>query len=345
MAVTIKDVAKMAGVSPSTVSRVLSGHPRISQKTASKVRTIMTELGYHPNMMAKSLVSKTTKSIGVILPKPAEELFLNTFFMELIRGIVSQANKSGYDIVISSGANEQEEVEAVGRLVHGGRIDGAVLLHSRQNDPVVEYLHNLDFPFVLVGRNELYQDVLSVDTDNVQAAYDATRHLISFGHERIGFVSGPKNLIVSKDRMKGYKKAMHEAGLSTKSEWIVEDDFLQESGYRAMSFYMTLPERPTALVVIDDVVSFGVLRGLNELGYKVPEDLCIVSFNNNAVSELYSPPLSSVDIGIYHLGYVASQALIQAIQGDDKSLFCKRHIIPHRLMVRQSSMHTVMRTT
>ena len=270
MAVTIKDVAKLAGVSPSTVSRVLSGHPRISQKTANKVRGIMQELGYHPNIMAKSLVSKTTKSIGVILPKPAEELFLNTFFMELIRGIVTQANRSGYDIVISSGANEQEEVEAVQRLVYGGRVDGAILLYSRQNDPVVEFLHQENFPFVLVGRNEQYPDLLSVDTDNIQAAYDATRHLISFGHERIGFVSGPKNLMVSKDRLSGYHLAMKEAGLAVKSDWIVEDDFLQESGYRAMSFFMNLPERPTALVVIDDVVSFGVLRGLNELGFKVP---------------------------------------------------------------------------
>lgn len=341
MAVTIKDVAKLAGVSPSTVSRVLSGHPRISQKTASKVREIMQELDYHPNVMAKSLVSKTTKSIGVILPKPAEELFLNTFFMELIRGIITQANRLGYDIVISSGANEQEEVAAVQKLVYGGRVDGAILLYSRQNDPVVEFLYEENFPFVLIGRNEQYPDLLSVDTDNVQAAFDATSHLISFGHERIGFVSGPKNLMVSRDRLQGYHQAMEKAGLPIKSEWIVEDDFLQESGYRAMSFYMNLPERPTALVVIDDVVSFGVLRGLNELKFKVPSDLCIVSFNNIALSELYSPPLSSVDIGIYHLGYVASQALIQAIQDEDKSLFTKRHIIPHRLIVRESSMYNI----
>lgn len=341
MSVTIKDVAKKAGVSPSTVSRVLSNHPRISRETSRKVKVIMEEMGYHPNIMAKSLVSKTTNTICVILPKPAEELFLNSFFMELVRGIVSQANRSGYDVLLSSGGNEEEEVNAVSRLINGKRVDGAVLLYSRNNDPVVEFLQNNEHPFVLVGRSDNYPDLLSVDNDNVQAAYDATKHLISFGHERIGFVSGPPNHIVSRDRLQGYTNAMKEANLPIRKEWIVEGEFLQESGYRAMSFFMNIPERPTALVVVDDLVSFGVLRGLHELGYKVPEDLAIVSFNNISIAELSTPPISSIDIGIYNLGYTAAQALIQSIQNQGEQQLQKRHIIPHRLLVRESSMYTI----
>lgn len=340
MSVTIKDVAKKAGVSPSTVSRVLSNNTRISRETSQKVRDVMEELGYHPNIMAKSLVSRTTESICVILPKPAEELFLNMFFMELIRGIVTQANRSGYDVLISSGGSEQEEVEAVSRLLKGKRVDGAILLYSRKDDQVVEFLKNNQFPFVLVGRSEKFPDILSVDNDNVMAAYDATKHLISLGHKRIGFVSGPPNHIVSRDRLKGYVSALEEAGLEMRKEWIVEGEFLQESGYRAMSFFMNLPERPTALVVVDDLVSLGVLRGLHELGYKVPEDLCIVSFNNLSIAELSTPPVTSIDIGIYNLGYTASQALIQSIQHDGERQFQKRHIIPHRLVIRESSIYT-----
>ncbi|MGG1879918.1 LacI family DNA-binding transcriptional regulator [Paenibacillus cisolokensis] len=340
MNVTIKDVAKRAGVSPSTVSRVLSNHPRISRETSQKVRDIMEEMGYHPNMMAKSLVSKTTETICVILPKPAEELFLNLFFMELIRGIVTQANRSGYDVLISSGGSEKEEVEAVSRLLNGRRVDGAILLYSRQDDAVVDYLKANEYPFVLIGRSEKYPDLLSVDTDNLQAAYDATKHLITFGHERIGFVSGPPNLMVSQDRLKGYGQALADAGLTMRKEWIVEGEFLQESGYRAMSFFMNLPERPTALVIVDDIVAFGVLRGLNELGYKVPQDVSIISFNNISLSELSNPPLSSVDIGIYNLGYTASQALIQSIRNPNEKGRPSRYIIPHRLMIRESSMHS-----
>ncbi|MCJ8011981.1 LacI family transcriptional regulator [Paenibacillus sp. KQZ6P-2] len=340
MSVTIKDVAKKAGVSPSTVSRVLSNNTRISRETSQKVRDVMEELGYHPNIMAKSLVSRTTESICVILPKPAEELFLNMFFMELIRGIVTQANRSGYDVLISSGGSEQEEVEAVSRLLKGKRVDGAILLYSRKDDQVVEFLENNQFPFVLIGRSEKFPNILSVDNDNVQASYDATKHLISLGHQRIGFVSGPPNHIVSRDRLKGYAAALEEAGLEMRKEWIVEGEFLQESGYRAMSFFMNLPERPTALVVVDDLVSLGVLRGLHELGYKVPEDLCIVSFNNLSIAELSTPPVTSIDIGIYNLGYTASQALIQSIQHDGEKQFQQRHIIPHRLVIRESSIYT-----
>ena len=337
MTVTIKDVAKRAGVSPSTVSRVISNHPRISEETARRVRKVMDEIGYHPNMMAKSLVSRTTRTIAVILPRPADELFQNLFFSEVIRGIVTQSTRSGYDLLMATGSSEREELDTVTRLVKGRRVDGILLLSSRADDPVISMLKEADFPFAIIGRNEDYPDILTIDNDNVQASYDATRHLISQGHERIGFVSGPPNLILSRDRLNGYKKAMREASLPVRQDWIVEGEFLQESGYRAMSLLMGLPERPTALVVIDDVVTFGILRGLVELGYSVPKDIALVSFNNIVFSELASPPISSIDIGIYQLGYTASQELIRSIQQERPS-HAVRHIIPHRLVVRESSL-------
>jgi DNA-binding LacI/PurR family transcriptional regulator len=335
MAVTIIDVAKKAGVSPSTVSRVISGNSRISSATSKKVKEIMQEMGYHPNVMAKGLVSKTTQTIGIILPRPAEELFLNLFFSEVIRGIVTHATRSEYDLMMTTGTTEREEVEAVTRLVKGRRVDGVILLYSRKSDPVIAFLKENDFPFVLIGRSEDYPDILSVDNNNFQASYDATKHLIAQGHQRIGFVSGPPNLIVSRDRMEGYTQALRDAGLETHTEWIVEGEFLQESGYRAMSFFMGLPERPTALVTIDDVVSFGVLRGLTELGYKVPKDLSLVGFNNISMSELATPPLTTVDIGIYQLGYTASHTLIRAIKGEPIHQYSV--IIPHRLVIREST--------
>jgi DNA-binding LacI/PurR family transcriptional regulator len=257
------------------------------------------------------------------------------FFPEVIRGIVTQATRSAYDLMITTGITEREELDAVMRLVKGRRVDGILLLHSRKQDPIVCFLREQRFPFVLVGRSEDFSDILSVDNDNAQASYDATSHLISQGHKRIGFVSGPPNLIVSKDRLEGYMRALNEAGLESHPEWIVEGEFLQESGYRAMSFFMSLPERPTALVVIDDVVALGVVRGLTELGYKVPNDLSVVGFNNIQMAELSTPPLSSVDIGVYQIGYTASQALIRRIKGE--STMQPRMIIPHRLVVRESS--------
>lgn len=336
MSVTIKDVAKKAGVSPSTVSRVISKHPRISKETVERVTRVMEELGYHPNSMAKGLVSKATRILGVILPRPAEELFQNHFFHEVLRGILAHANRAGYDLLIASGSSESDELETVKRLVRGRRVDGIILLSSKTKDPLIAFLNEARFPFVIIGRSQEYPDVPTIDNDNVQAAYDATRHLINQGHERIGFVSGPQELTVSQDRLAGYRLAMQEAGLRVSEDWIVEGEFLQETGYRAMSMLMNLPERPTALVVIDDIVAFGVLHGLNELGYSVPQDMCLVGFNNISLSEHTSPPLTSVDIGTYQIGYTTAQTLIKTIAREP--MHQNRMIIPHRLIVRGSSV-------
>lgn len=336
MSVTIKDVARKAGVSPSTVSRVISKHPRISKETAQRVMQVMNELGYHPNIMAKSLVSKTTNTLGIILPRPVDELFQNYFFHEVIRGILSQANRSGYDLLMASGSNEKEEMDTVMRLVRGRRVDGIILLSSKTHDPLIAFLEESDIPFVIIGRSAEFPDAYTVDNDNVQAAYDAAQHLINQGHKSIGFVSGPPDLTVSQDRMEGYRKAMAEAGLPVRNDWIVETEFLQESGYRAMSMLMSLPERPTALIAIDDVVAFGVLHGLSELGYRVPDDISLVSFNNISLSELSSPPLTSIDIGTYQIGYLTSKTLIQLVQGE--TVHQRRILVPHRLIVRESSV-------
>lgn len=338
--VTIKDVAKAAGVSPSTVSRVVSNHPRISKATSIKVKKFMDEMGYHPNAMAKSLVSKTTQTLAIMLPRPAEELFQDFFFGELLRGILTHSTRAGYDMLLTAATNDHDETETISRLVFGRRVDGVILLSARVNDPLIGYLNEQNFPSVLIGRSdESHSNILSVNNNNIQASYDATQHLIMQGHTRIGFVTGPSSMTVSLDRMEGYRQALDEADLPFQTEWIVEGEYLQESGYRAMSSIMDLPNRPTGLVVIDDVVAFGVLRGLTEIGYTVPDDISLVSFNNIALSELATPPISSIDIGTYQLGYTASQMLVRLIHGEpthQSSL-----IIPHRLIVRESSIHHI----
>lgn len=337
--VTIKDIAKIAGVSPSTVSRVVSNHPRISHETSRKVKAIMEQEGYHPNIMAKSLVSKTTQTLGILLPRPAEELFQNDFFGELLRGIVTQATSVGYDTLITTVTKDSDELNAISRLVRGQRVDGILLLSSRTSDPVIGFLQENKFPFVLIGRSDEFHDVLSIDNNNIQAAQDATNHLLAQGHTRIGFINGPTNLVVSQDRLAGYHKALLEANITPRPEWTIAVDMMQQSGFRAISGYMSMPDRPSALVVFDDAIAFGVLRGLTELGYSVPEDISLVSFNNIPLSGLASTPISSVDIGIYHLGYTASQFLLRSAQG--KPLPEDQIIIPHRLIVRKSSLKQI----
>ena len=138
---------------------------------------------------------------------------------------------------MTTGASEQEELEAVTRIVKGKRVDGVIILYSRPNDSIIHFLNKENFPFVLLGRNKEFPDILCVDNDNIQAAFDATNHLISQGHQRIGFVSGPANLSVSQDRLEGYYNAIHKANLPICQDWIVEGEFVLDSGYRAISIY------------------------------------------------------------------------------------------------------------
>ncbi|WP_214630313.1 LacI family DNA-binding transcriptional regulator [Paenibacillus agaridevorans] len=336
MRVTIKDVANKAQVSPSTVSRVIAGNGRIGKDTIQRVRQVLDELGYHPHHAAQGLAKRTTCTLGIILPRTPDDVFSNFFFPELIRGISTRASRSGFDILMATGSLAQEERESLTRMVRGGRVDGVVLLSSRLEDPLIRLLEEEQFPYVLIGRNDYSASTLSVDTDNIRAAYELTQHLIAQGNQRIGFVAGPANMIVNRDRLEGYRKAMEEARYPVQDEWIIDGELLQQSGFRAISMLMELEDRPTALVVIDDGVCFGVLRGLGELGYHVPRDISLAAFNNIALSELSTPSLTSIDIGTYQLGYTAAHQLLLLLAGEEKAK--SRFIIPHRLVVRESSL-------
>ncbi|MCG7407918.1 LacI family transcriptional regulator [Paenibacillus sp. ACRRX] len=340
MAVTIVDVAQKAGVSPSTVSRVISNDTRISQKTCRKVRKVMEELGYHPNMLAKSLVTKTTNNIGIVLPRPADELFQNQFFSEIIRGIVTKAASNGYDVLMTAGTNQIEEEKAVERLVQGRYVDGIILLSSRRDDQIISFLRDKQFPFVLVGRSNQYADIISVDNDNIAAAYDITRNLIQQGHRKIAFVSGPLNLTVSKDRIDGYNKALLEAGIQMRQEYMFEGTFTAQSSIEVTDQILELEDQPTAIIAIDDLVAFSIIRSLWNKGWRVPEKYSVVGFNNTLLSEMCLPPISSVDIGIYQMGNTTAQALIQCIKGDGFAQ--ARIIMPHQLIWRESvqTLHT-----
>ncbi|MCH5584552.1 LacI family transcriptional regulator [Shimazuella sp. AN120528] len=333
-AVTIKDVAQLAGVSPSTVSRVISNHPKISPATRKKVRDAMHQLDYHPNIMAKSLVSKNTNTIGLVLPYSSDNLFINPFFSEVLRGMLAYANNKNYDLLLSSARNQREELEAINRMVLGKRIDGVVLMSPSRDDVIVKKLMEYDFPFVLLGRSLEYPDVLSVNNDNIKASFDLTNYLIAQGHQKIGIVTGKPELVVSEDRLSGFQRALRQAGLPLNPDWIVSAEMLEKNAYHTISMLMNAGDRPTAILVIDDVIAISLIRELAEIGFGVPEDISIVGFNNIYMSEMSNPPLTTIDVGIYQLGYQTIQQLIRKLAGEDHP---SKVTVPHRLVVREST--------
>lgn len=325
MRTTIKDVAKLAGVSPSTVTRVVQNSPSISEKTKEAVRKAMAELQYFPNLNARSLVSSYTRVIGLVLPEDSDVFYQNPFFPQALRGISQVAADNGYAIQISTGRDEKQQIEAISQMVYGRRVDGLIFLYSKPDDPLVELAIRRNFPFVILGK-ATSPFVSLVDNDNIQASFEATEYLLKKGYKNIGFVAGNKELVVSQDRYEGYKKALQtyhipldEAKVKFSSGFLLE-----ENSYKIMK---KLTRQPLdAIITTDTIVAEGVLHYLNEIGLNLP----ILSFDS------VTPKIkveAYVDINAIKLGREAFNTLLQII-ADSKSgkQVCYRHVIPHTII-------------
>ncbi|SFA79164.1 MULTISPECIES: LacI family DNA-binding transcriptional regulator [unclassified Bacillus (in: firmicutes)] len=335
MTVTIKDVAKLANVAPSTVSRVIANSPRISGKTKERVKEAMEELGYHPNFIARSLASQSTQAIGLVMPSSSDLVFQNPFFPTALSGLSQAAHEKNYALHMTTGKTEDEIFDGVVHMVQGKRVDGVILLYSKVEDKVISYLQKRDFPFVVIGKPYKHaEQITHVDNDNFRATKEVTEYLIQMGHEHIAFVGGNLDFVVTVERLLGYERALRDSYLPLENDYIVHEEFLREGGQEAVRGLMSLEKPPTALVVADDLMALGVLNMLDEMGISVPEDISIVSFNNVLLAEMSRPPLTSVDINIYDLGYEAAKNLIQKIENPKEPN--KRIIIPHKLIKRQS---------
>jgi DNA-binding LacI/PurR family transcriptional regulator len=336
MNITIKEVAKLAGVSPSTVSRVISDSPRISDETKQTVREIMDELGYHPNAIARSLVNKATNTIGIVMPQSTERAFLNPFFPQALSGVSAAAHEQGYCILLSTGKSEKEQLESIQSIVMGGRVDGVIIMYSSVDNEVMDALEKLRTPIVVIGKPLKSKATLYVDNDNVEASFSVTEKLIKNGHKRIAFISGSFRLVVSLDRLDGYMNALKKYEIPFTKEYIVElSEFIKEGAYERTKQLLNLEERPTALVVTDDVMAFGAMDAIKESGLSIPEDIEVMSFNNVPSAELTSPSLTSVDIDAFALGYESSKLIIEKIRGEAKR---DRVIVPTNIIYRESSL-------
>lgn len=333
--VTIKDVAKMAQVAPSTVSRVIANSPRISDKTKRKVRKVMNEMGYHPNLNARSLAVNTTEAIGLVMPSSATKSLNNPFFPEVIKGISSYCHQEGYSITMTTGESDDEIFQDVVKMVQGRRVDGIIVPYSREDDRVVPYLCEKKIPVVLIGKPSFENiGITYVDNDNVKAAKEITRYVINLGHTRIAFIGGFIKYAVTKDRLEGFCSAVQEANLTIPKEYKKHFAFNREEGKKAVEELMSLAKPPTAIIVADDLVALGVLSALREKDIPVPNQVSVVSFNNTLISELASPPLTTVDVNTYELGFEAAKCLLERIKFPH--LLNKSVCIPTNLVIRET---------
>lgn len=335
MAVTIKDVAALAGVSPSTVSRTCKNNPSISEETKERVRKAMAELGYEPNFQASNLASQNSRTIGIILPASAKEVYENSFYLEAIQGISHYCNGRQYMTTIVTGQDEAEILDAVRSMSRSGKVDGFIVLYSKKEDPVIDYLFNEGLLYILIGKATQYTNqTIYIDNDNLLAGREAAEYLYQLGHRRIAYLGSDSSLMFYADRKAGYQLALASHQLPVRPEYCVEVKNVSENNEEAIRGLLMQKDRPTAILVSDDILAVSLERVCLENHLAIPEDLSIISFNNSLFARLTSPQLTSIDIGAGQLGSEAASQIINHIE--NPNLLATKIIVPHHLIERDS---------
>lgn len=335
MAVTIKDVALLAGVSPSTVSRTCKDNPSISKETKEKVRRAMLQLGYEPNLQAGNPVCQNTRTIGVILPPSTKETYENPFYLEVIRGISQFCNGRQYISTIITGQNDAEVTDVIRDMVQSGKSDAFIVLFSRQNDAIVDYLYNEGLLYVLIGKAQKFPNqTVYIDNDNLLAGQEATEYLYGLGHRRIAYLGSGGDLLFSADRKAGYQLALMKHQIPVDERYCVEVPREDPGHQECLTKLLTMEDRPTAIVVSDDIMAVGLERVCIQCGLVIPKDISVISFNNSLFARLTSLQLTSVDVNSVQLGIEAASQIINHME--NPNLLATKIIVPHLLVERES---------
>lgn len=335
MAVTIKDVATLAGVSPSTVSRTCKDHPSISKETKERVRRAMAELGYEPNVSSHISIGQIPQIISIILPSSSKYVYENAFYLEAIRGISQFCNGREYISTVITGQDDSEILHAIQTLAKDDRMGGFIVLYSKQNDTIIDYLYNEGLLYVIIGKAKQYANqTIYIDNDNLLAGREATEYLYSLGHRKIAYIGSEYRMLFSADRKAGYQLAILEHNLPVNPNYCIEVDSISFHDPKLFHTLLEQKERPSAAVVSDDILAVALERVCIEHQLSIPDDLSIVSFNNSLFARITSPQLTSIDVNSYQLGIEAASQLINHIE--NPNLMATKIIVPHSLVIRNS---------
>ena len=328
---TIRQIAKLAGVSRSTASRVLNDHPNVSAGMRERVQKVIAETGYQPDPIARSLSSRRSNIIGLVIPLAIQSLFEDPFFPRLMQGISKGCNRHNYTLSLFLLHTLEEEANLYSRISHSQLLDGVIVTATSAGDSLISQLLKNQIPFVLHGRHENPR-VSFVEVDNVNGAYTAVTHLVRLGRRRIALITGPSDGLAAEDRRRGYLKALHERRVRVDESLIFHGDFTETSSYEAMQ--RLLRHEPDAVFVASDTMALGALRALREAGKRVPDDVAVVGFDDMPQAATASPPLTTVRQPIQQTGVLAVETLIDILEnGGDPP---RRIILPTELVIRAS---------
>lgn len=328
--VTIADVARHAGVSTATVSRMLNGKGAIDPATRSRIEAAVRTLNYTPNPAARQLGSGLSHMVGLVLPDIA-----NPFFPLVARGASDVARQRGYTVVLANSDGDPEIEADAARALLGQRVDGVIVAPAGERTAGLDRLAGGGLPVVLLDRPIAGVDLDCVCADNRGGAALVARHLFELGHRRFGFISGPAGVASAADRRYGFASTAEELGAELRAEWVADGDFQLLSGFRAMQRILSEPVRPSAVACANDLMALGALRALRLAGLRAPEDMAVVGYDDIPMAAMADPALTTVSQPAYRMGAVAMERLLARLAGDDAGR-PETTRLPVRLVVRES---------
>lgn len=330
--VSIRDVARRAGVSIATVSRTVNHIPTVNEELARRVWKAIEEVGYLPNTQARALVSGRSRLLGLIVSE-----ITNPFFPELIQEFENLAVEQGYEVLIGSTNYDPARTESLMRRLLQRNVDGVAVMTFGVEEELVQRLVEREFPLVFVDAGPELPNIRLVQPDYAEGIRQGVQHLAALGHRRIAFISGPLEQRSPKARREAFLKAMAELGLSVPAEHIAEGTHAMEGGIAAMEKLLRLAELPTAVMCSNDMTAIGALHALYRTTHRVPDDISVVGFDDIHLSQFVLPPLTTVQMACRDLASAAVEALRAGIEPEHPKHGRKEWKIPTRLVVRQST--------
>jgi LacI family transcriptional regulator len=328
---TIRDVAKLAGVAPITVSRVVNDSGYVSRKTRAKVEAAVKELGYVPNMLGPSLRFKQTMTLAMIISD-----ITNPFWTTVTRGVEDVAQANGYSTILCNTDESEEKQEQYLQMLLRRRIDGILLVPTSNSPDPIRLIQKQGIPVVVLDRQVRDVDVDTVRADSAKGAYQLTKHLISLGHQQITMLAGPQSVSTSVDRVEGFCQALGDSGLDVCEDQILWGDFTQESGYENAKEALVASPKPTALFAANNFLAIGALRALHEKKHSVPEDIALVAIDDIPPDFTITPFLTVSKQPAREMGKQATRLLLDRIKGD-AGRACQQIVLPTEMMIRTSS--------
>jgi DNA-binding LacI/PurR family transcriptional regulator len=330
---TIYDIARVANVSKSTVSRVLNNQKNISEDARVRVLKAIEELNYQPSKLARALSSGFDAIM--IVSRSAKTTANNPYFSEIIHTISNNAEEENFDVIIQTSQNGQDELEKCITKIKEKMIKGIIMLSSPANEDFFKQLDVFNLPIVVIGKVDGdYKNIFSVDTNNYQDSYDLTNYLIKQGHQDIACLHSPLEYHVSIDRVDGFKNCIMDHGLPLHTDRLIDSGYTVESAFQSAKKLLLEKNRPSAVFATDDLKVMSIYKAAAELGISIPKELSIVGYSNTSFSPFLSPSLTSIEIPVKKLGDAGTHLLFAKIKENDTSI--SNTIIPTEIIVQDS---------